>query len=153
MSKRDFTLLIVTVLLVGILIFCFVYDRTGALINRTNPYEFAEDDNLKIIATEKKGFLFRRVYYEVKMEVKDGSWEQYYAMFKDMYNAPGEMMSDIQYKDYEAKSLATAKLRPVPASGSVVWLSGLEYDDHALIYICDKEADGKAYFYIYYSRK
>ena len=33
---------------------------------------------LEIIATEKKGFLFRRVYYEVKMEVKDGSWEQYF---------------------------------------------------------------------------
>ena len=153
MSTRDKVMIAITVLLVGIMVAGFIYDRTPALIDRTNPYAFSDDKNLKVIATEKKGIIFKRVYYEVKMEILDGSWETYFTMFGDEFGAPGTLMSEAEYKNYEKISLAKASLKPVPEANGVVWLTGMEYEDYSLVYITDRESDGRAYFYIYYSRK
>jgi len=153
MSKRDIIMIVITVILVGVMAAGFIYDRTPALIDRTNPYEFSEDKNLKVIATEKKGITFRRVYYEVKMQILDNYWEQYYAMFGELYNTPGKLMSDVEFNEYSKTSFQNASLKPVPSADSIVWLNGLDYEDYSLIYVTDKEDDGNTYFYIYYARK
>ena len=153
MSKRDIIMIIVTVILVGCMVAGFVYDRTPALLDRTNPYAFSEDENLKIIATEKKGFTFRRVSYEAKLQILNNYWEPYFTMVADTTGNPGQLMDKLEYQDYERQALSGAALKPVPSDDAVIWLCGLEYNDHALIYIIDQEDDGNAYFYIYYSRK
>ncbi|SCW68078.1 hypothetical protein SAMN02910456_02560 [Ruminococcaceae bacterium YRB3002] len=153
MSKRDIILIAITVVLVGVMIGGFVYDRTPALINRTNTYQFADDKNIKVIAAEKKGITYRRVYYEVKLQILNGDWESYALMFSDMTGNMGALMTAEQYTEYENKALATAVLKPVPAEDSPTWLLALDDEDYSLVYMADKEADGNAYFYIYYNRK
>ncbi len=153
MSKRDIIMIAITVILVGVMVAGFIYDRTPALIDRTNPYAFSEDKNLKTIATEKKGIMFKRVYYEVKMQILDGYWEQYYTKFDEEYNAPGTLMSNEEFDEYSKTAFKNAGLKPVPASDSIVWLSGIEYEAYSLMYVTDTEADGNTYFYIYYARK
>ena len=153
MSKRDIILIAVTVMLVGLMIGGFIYDRTPALLDRTNPYIFSEDENLKIIACEKKGFMFRRVYYEAKLQILDNYWEQYFVGVADATGNEGLLMSKAEYLQYQQTALTHAVLKPVPRDNAIVWRSGMEFDDHSLIYILDQEDDGNAYFYIYYSRK
>ncbi len=153
MSKRDIIMIAITVILVGVMVAGFIYDRTPALIDRTNPYAFSDDKNLKVIATEKKGITFRRVYYEVKMQILDGYWEQYYTKFDEEYGVPGTLMTNDEFDELSKTSFQTAGIKPVPASDSVVWFSGIEYETYSLIYVTDTEADGNTYFYIYYARK
>ena len=153
MSKRDIILIAVTVLLVGLMVAGFIYDRTPALLDRTNPYVFSEDENIKIIATEKKGFTFRRVYYEAKLQILDNYWEPYFVAITQVTGNPGELLTKAEYLEYEKQALGSAVLKPVPTDEAIIWLCGLEYEDYALIYIIDQESDGNTYFYIYYSRK
>ena len=153
MSKRDITMIIVTVILVGLMVAGFIYDRTPALLDRTNPYAFSEDENIKIIATEKKGFTFRRVYYEAKLQILDNYWEAYYARIAELTDNPGMLMNKTSYLDYERQVLTNAVLKPVPSDNAVIWLCGIEYEDSAVVYIIDQENDANSYIYIYYSRK
>ena len=152
-SKRDVIMIIVAAALLITMGIGLYHDRTSALIDRTNPYEFSQDENLSRVATEKKGFLFKRVYYEVKFRIVDDYWEQYYMMFRDLYDAPGKLMDVNEFKTYSEEKMKTTTLKPIPQTDTLIWLSGFEYDDHALIYIISEETDGHAYFYIYYSRK
>lgn len=153
MSKRDIIMIAITVVLVGVMVGGFIYDRTPALLDRTNPYQFSQDDNIKVIATEKKGLTYRRVYYEAKLQILDGYWEPYFSMLATGSGNPGEMMNKEEYEKYEQSALANAALKPVPKDDAVIWLCGLSYDTHSLIYIITTENDGKAYIYVYYNRK
>ena len=153
MKTRDIVLIAVTVILVGIMIGGFIYDRTPALLDRTNDYDFSQDENLKIIATEKKGLTFRRVYYEAKLRILNNYWEGYCIGIGNTFNFEGQMMTREEYLEYEQVALKNAQLKPVPAPDTAVWVGGVEYDDHANVYILDTEYDGNAYMYIYYQRK
>lgn len=153
MSKRDIVLIVITVLLVGVMIGGFIYDRTPALLDRTNPYEFSEDENLKIIASEKKGIVFNRVYYEVKLQILDGYWEGYYINFAEAIGNDGVFMDKAEYERYRDSSLTNAILKPVPSDDAIIWMIGIEDDKAGIIYIIDQEADGNSYLYVYYSKK
>ena len=153
MKTRDIVLIAVTVILVGIMIGGLIYDRTPALLDRTNDYDFSQDENLEIVATEKKGLTFRRVYYEAKLRILNNYWEGYYLGISSALNAPGQLMSFEEYSKYEQDVMSNTMLRPVPTEDSVIWVCGVEYEDHANEYILDEESDGNAYMYIYYSRK
>ena len=153
MSKRDIIMIAITVILVGVMVGGFIYDRTPALLDRTNPFEISEDENLKVVAIEKKGITYRRVYYEAKLAIKDNYWENYYVMIGELAGTTGKLMSREEYLEYEQKALSTAQIKPVPKSDGIVWMCGVEFDDHSLVYLTSQEADGKTYLYIYYNRK
>jgi flavin reductase (DIM6/NTAB) family NADH-FMN oxidoreductase RutF len=55
-KKTDLILIVITVILVGVLIGGFIYDRNSALLARTNYFSINEDSNLEIDKMEKAGF-------------------------------------------------------------------------------------------------
>ena len=68
-GKKDVILVVVTVILVIVLIVGFIYDRNSALLERTNRYDFAVDDNIEVVKMNKVGFLFERAAYEAKLKI------------------------------------------------------------------------------------
>ena len=55
-SKKDIVLIVITVIMLGVLIGGFIYDRTPALLDRTNYFLISEDDNLRVSQIEKLKF-------------------------------------------------------------------------------------------------
>ena len=48
-KKTDLILIVITVILVGVLIGGFIYDRNSALLARTNYFPITEDQNLEVV--------------------------------------------------------------------------------------------------------
>lgn len=156
-KKTDIILIIVTVILIGVLIGGFIYDRNDALIARSNPVALMGDDNLEIVKMKKVGFLYRRAAYEARIKIKDGSWSQYIIRISETYGGEGAMFDYNQYKEYEADALDAVTIKPSPRSDSFVWVLGVPLKENStenIVYIVTMEGDNHdAYIYLYYSRK
>ena len=72
-KKTDLILIVITVILVGVLIGGFIYDRNSALLARTNYFAINEDPNLELVKMEKAGFLYMRAGYQAKLQIKNGA--------------------------------------------------------------------------------
>jgi len=156
-KKSDIILIIVTVILVGVLIGGFIYDRNDALIDRSNPVALMGDDNLEIVKVNKKGFLYYRTAYEAKIKIKDGSWSRYIIRISETYGGEGAMLDYNQYKEYEADALDLVTVKPNPRTDSFTWVLGVPLKENStenIVYIVTMEGDNHdAYIYLYYSRK
>ena len=155
-KKTDLILIVITVILVGVLIGGFIYDRNSALLDRTNHFAISSDDNLELVKMNKAGFLFARAGYEAKIKIKDGNSENYIIRIAATYGAAGQMFDYEQYKQYEADVLDRVSLKPDPVADSFVWVLGTTINDYSnqnIVYIVSLDNDGQAYIYLYYSRR
>jgi len=156
-SKKEIVLIVVTIALVLVMAGGFFYDRTGALLDRTNLIPITADENLEVKQIEKFGMLYYRVAYEAKLKIVDGYWEQYYMNICDTYGSlDGLFMDATDFETYKSEVLVDQTIIPAPAEDAVIWVFGSTIDPvktDNVVYIIDQEADGNAYLYIYYARK
>ncbi len=155
MKKKDKILVAVTVIMVLILIVCFYFDRSSALLSRTLAYDLPSD--VKLVDIDKHGFLFYRVAYEAKFEIDPENPEELLQCFVQGYEDSGRMLSQeefdtmteamyVNYYDY-------VNLKPNPAPGSHVWFQEADTPDgHHVMHFMDVEEGEQAYLYIYYVR-
>lgn len=156
---KDIILIAITVILIGVLVGGFIYDRNDALIARTNRVALTGDDNLEIVSMNKVGFLFRRVAYEAKIHVKESNydtWSQYIIRIAETYGGEGQIFDYTQYKEYEATALDSVTIKPNPREDSFIWVLGVplvEDKKENIVYIVTIEGeDAQVYIYLYYSR-
>ena len=133
-SRKDIVLIVITVIMLGILVGGFIYDRTPALLDRTNFFNISGDDNLKVSDITKYGFMYNRVAYEAKIEIVDGYWEKYYLILSNTYENEGQYMNFMEFNKYSGQNLSNVSIKPQPSNDSVVWLMGtkLEVDNTEL---------------------
>ncbi|MBP5654132.1 MAG: hypothetical protein J6X33_01315 [Clostridiales bacterium] len=127
-SKKDIVLIVITVIMLGVLIGGFIYDRTPALLDRTNYFLISEDDNLRVSQIEKHGFLYNRAAYEAKIEILDGYWETYYFALANLYQNEGQLMDFKEFKKYADMNLDKVSITPSPDSKATVWLMGTKLE-------------------------
>ena len=158
-NKRDIILIAITVILVGVLIGGFIYDRNDALLARTNHVAIAGDENLEIVSMNKVGFLFARAAYEAKLHVKESNydtWSQYIIRIAETYGGEGQIFDYTQYKQYEADALNSVSIKPDPRQDSFIWVLGVPLNEDTtenIVYIVTVEGeDAQVYIYLYYSR-
>ncbi len=155
LSKKEKILIFVTIVLVIVLAVGFYYDRSYALIDRTNYVVVSKDSNLKLEKINKTGFLYCRQSYEAKFRIINNKWEPYYDMISKAYGGGGGFCTIEGYKEFESQALTKNALKPQPKADATVWIMGAKLGPDTtknVVYIIDTEADGNAYLYIYYSR-
>lgn len=155
LNKKEKILIFITVVLVLILAFGFYYDRSSALIDRTNAVKFSQDANLKLEKINKTGFLFVRQSYEAKFRIVNNQWQDYFGLISKAYGGGGGFCTIEGYKEFESQALTKNALKPQPKADATVWIMGAKLGPDTtknVVYIIDTEADGNAYLYIYYSR-
>lgn len=155
-KKTDLILIVITVILVGVLIGGFIYDRNSALLARTNYFAINEDPNLELVKMEKAGFLYMRAGYQAKLQIKNGAADDYIIKIAETYGGQGQMFDYTQYKGYEADVLNNVSIRPDPRTDSFVWVLGVPLSATStenIVYIVTVEGEGEAYIYLYYSRR
>ena len=156
LKKREVFLIAVTVVLVIVLGIGFYYDRSSALIDRTNLIKFSQDPNLKLEKINKAGFLFSRQYYEAKFKIQDQQWDKYFDVISNAYGGGGGVTNIDGYKAFEESVLQKASLKANPKSDGVIWILGSTLGSDTtmnVVYVIAEEVDGNPYLYIYYSRK
>ena len=155
-KKTDMILIVITVILVGVLIGGFIYDRNSALLARTNYFAINEDPNLELVKMEKAGFLYMRAGYQAKLQIKNGAADDYIIKIAETYGGMGQMFDYTQYKGYEADVLNNVSIKPNPRSDSFIWVLGVPLSATStenIVYIVTVEGEGEAYIYLYYSRR
>jgi len=155
-KKTDLILIVITVILVGVLIGGFIYDRNSALLARTNYFAINEDPNLELVKMEKAGFLYMRAGYQAKLQIKNGAADDYIIKIAETYGGQGQMFDYTQYKGYEADVLNNVSIRPDPRTDSFVWVLGVPLSATStenIVYVVTVEGEGEAYIYLYYSRR
>lgn len=155
LSRKDVVLIVVTVVLFLIMVGGFIYDRNGALLDRTNLIPISTDENLEIVKVEKVGFLYSRSSYEARIRIKNGMWQAYIDVIQNAYEGSGMIMLAPDFQDYSDITLNEVTLKPQPAPDAYIFILGSNIKVHSnetVVYILDQEADGNAYMYIYYSR-
>lgn len=155
-KKTDVILIVITIILVGVLIGGFIYDRNSALLARTNYFPINEDQNLEVVKMEKAGFLYMRSGYQAKIRIKNGAADQYIIKIAQTYGGEGRMFDYPQYQEYAADVLAKSTLKPDPRQDSFIWVLGVPLSpttSENIVYIVSIEGEGEAYIYMYYSRK
>lgn len=155
-KKTDAILIVITIILIGVLIGGFIYDRNSALLARTNYFPINEDQNLELVKMEKAGFLYMRAGYQAKLKIKDGDAEGYIIKIAETYGGMGQMFDYTQYKEYEANVLDKVSLKPLPRTDSFIWVLGVPLSPtttESIVYIVSIEGEGEAYIYLYYSRR
>ena len=155
-KKSDVILIVVTIILIGVLIGGFIYDRNEALLERTNFFAINADENLKLVRMEKVGFLYMRAGYEAKLQIQDGAADHYIIRIAQTYGGDGQMFDYTQYKKYEADVLTGATIKPNPRTDSFIWVLGVPLSNTTsenIVYIITIEGNGDAFIYLYYSRK
>ena len=154
-TLKEKILIAVTIILVIILGIGFYYDRSSALIDRTNHIAFSKDANLKLEKINKAGFLYARQTYEAKYRIVNNKWEDYFNSISKEYNAGGGLCGIEGYKQFESQALTKNALKPQPKADAVIWILGTTLGSNTkqnVVYIIDSEGDGNSYLYIYYSR-
>ncbi|MBQ1247883.1 MAG: hypothetical protein IIX95_07580 [Clostridiales bacterium] len=155
-KKTDLILIVITVILVGVLIGGFIYDRNSALLARTNYFAINEDPNLELVKMEKAGFLYMRAGYQAKLQIKNGAADDYIIKIAETYGGMGQMFDYTQYKGYEADVLNNVSIRPDPRTDSFIWVFGVPLSATStenIVYVVTVEGEGEAYIYLYYSRR
>ena len=155
-KKTDMILIVITIILVGVLIGGFIYDRNSALLARTNYFAINEDPNLELVKMEKAGFLYMRAGYQAKLQIKNGAADDYIIKIAETYGGMGQMFDYTQYKGYEADVLNNVSIRPDPRTDSFIWVLGVPLSATStenIVYVVTVEGEGEAYIYLYYSRR
>ena len=156
LKKREIFLIAVTVILVIVMGIGFYYDRSSALIDRTNMIKFSQDPNLKLEKINKTGFLFARQYYEARFKILDKNWDKYFDVISNAYGGGGGVTDLEGYKAFDEAVLQKASIKPNPKSDGLIWILGSTLGSDTtmnVVYVIAEEADGNPYLYIYYSRK
>ena len=154
-TKKEAILIVITIILVIILGIGFYYDRSSALIDRTNRVAFSQDQNLRLEKINKAGFLYMRQSYEAKFRILDNQWENYFEIISNAYGGGGGLCALEGYKQFESQTLTKNTLKPAPKSDALIWILGSKLGSDTaqnVVYVIDTEVDGNSYLYIYYSR-
>lgn len=154
-TKKEKILIVITVILVIILGFGFYYDRSSALVDRTNRVAFSQDENLKLVKINKVGFLFARQSYEAKFRIVNNNWQDYFASISTAYGGGGGLCKIAGYKEFESQALSKNTMKPKPKDDATIWILGTTLGSNTkqnVVYVIDTEVDGNSYLYIYYSR-
>lgn len=156
LKDKEKILIAITLILVIIMGVGFYYDRTSALLDRTNALEISHDDNLQLVKINKVGFLYARRSYEAKFKIVKNNWEDYFSIISTAYGGGGGFCTIEGYKQFEEQALSKTSLKPNPKDDAVIWIMGSKLGndtEKSVVYIIDQEADGNSYLYVYYSRK
>ena len=94
-SRRDLTLIIVTVALLIVLAIAFVYDSNNLLFNRTSQFELTQD--MKIVQMDKHGMMFYRRGYECQISIPIDKMDGIATMIAQEYNFAGQVMDYDEY--------------------------------------------------------
>jgi len=150
-SRRDLTLIIVTVALLIVLAIAFVYDSNNLLFNRTSQFELTQD--MKIVQMDKHGMMFYRRGYECQISIPIDKMDGIATMIAQEYNFAGQVMDYDEYMTMASEVLNAQAMLPTPAEGSNVWVMSVRTpDDHDITYIINQERETSAFLYVYYSR-
>ena len=155
MSKKEKTLIAVTVVMLLLLAVCLFYDRTSALMARTLGYELPSDT--KLVDIDKHGFMFYRVGYEAKVEINPENPEEILTVFVEKFGDSGTPLS---YSDYELTAnymfenyYSYVDIKPQPLDGTIIWMQEADLEGgHHVLHFIDLEEGDRAYLYIYYVR-
>lgn len=155
MKTKEKILVAVTIIMVIILIVCFYFDRSSALLARTLAYDLPSD--VRLVDIDKHGFLFYRVGYEAKFEVDAGNPEEILTCFVQGYEDSGRMLSreefDLMTSAMYENYYSYVDIKPSPAPGSNIWFQEAETPEgHHVLHFLDIEEGDQAYLYIYYVR-
>lgn len=151
MSKRDKTLLTVTIVLIIALIFSVIWDINSFVLKRTLDFEITEE--MEIDSMRKYGMMFYRKAYEAKIRVSTSDAETVLNNIVNEINQSPDIMTYERYTAFAADTFNKEYYRPHPTEGTevVVIKSKTSSGDYATI-MMDVESETDAYIYIYYSR-
>lgn len=152
MSRKDFTLILVTIFMVILLIVGFIYDRTPALIERTTPIDMTD---AKIVESNKVGMIFYRRSYQVKIKINEAIANELLEDLAAYYNYGGYVLTNEDYQAQLYEDMSTERIHPYPGNLTSVWVLSMndpEKPNYQLTYIVDYENDDCMYLYIYFNR-
>ena len=151
MKKRVIILIVALVLIIGVTVGGFIYDRSDLLIARTTGIMFEE--GYDIVTIHKHGFIFRRSGYEAKVRVPHDDPVKVIDAIYDRFGAEGAFLTYADYYALSKQLFEGERLVPKVESGSNVWTCGIEFEDKQNLYfVLVSEDSENAYVYIYYSR-
>ena len=118
MSKRDKSLITVTIVLLVVLIFSFVWDINKFVLDRTLNFEVTEDmqlDNMR-----KYGLMFYRKAYEAKFEVKSENAEKVLNGIASEIGVSPVVMPYSDFLKYSEEVFNKEVYKPNPMTGTEV---------------------------------
>ena len=150
-SKKDFLLLIVTVLLIAGIIAMFVYDRNSAVLERTLDYDLPF--SCEVVEMKKHGSLFSRSSYEAKIKISHENPDPMLNTIIEAYGVEGTLLSYHEFEDIKDKLFEDIDIVPEPEHETTLWMQNVETSDgHKITHFMCAESETEAYLYIYYTR-
>ena len=151
MRKRIIVLIVILLVVIGVSVAGFIYDRNDRLIARTTGLVF--DEGCTIEKVNKHGFPFRRAAYEAKISIPHDRPEAVMNAIYELYGEEGSFMTYAEYYATSNQIFQGVALVPKVENGSNVWVLGLEFPDKENVFFFIVSEDSEhACLYIYYSR-
>ena len=154
MNKKDKILIVVTVILLIVLAFGFVWDSNSLMLKRTLDIEISEDEGMDVISVKKYGMLLYRKAYEARIKVdRDGLEHQLYHII-DAYGTEPVVYSYEEYAKFAEETFKGELLKPSPEAGTeVAVVKTFSENGDYVTFMLDVENETDGFLYIYYSRK
>lgn len=152
MTKKELTLVVVTILMVILLVVGFIYDRTPALIERTTPINLSDAD---IREANKVGMMFYRRSYQVKIKIDMDSANHLIEDLTAYYGYGGYVLTSEDYMTQLYNDMQNEPIHPYPGNMTSVWVLSMndpQKNNYQLTYIIDYENDDSMYLFIYFNR-
>lgn len=151
MSKRDITLLSVTIALVIALVVGIIWDLNSFVLKRTLDTPITQE--MTVESMHKYGIMFYRKAYEAKVKINSYDAERILNDTATAVQQYPEIMTYEEYKTYSEEAFQKQILRPNPLEGTeVVVLKTINSDGDYVTYMFDIESVDTAYIYIYFAR-
>ncbi|MBR6879748.1 MAG: hypothetical protein IKN14_01530 [Clostridiales bacterium] len=151
MSKRDLTLIMITILLVAGMVIMLFTDRNSAVLERTLDYDLPVSS--EIVEMKKHGSLFSRSSYEAKITLSIDAPEQLQSTIIKTYGVDGTYISQDEFETMKNDIFEGMTIIPSPQIHTTMWLQNVKTKDgHKITHIMCAEDDSHAYLYIYYNR-
>lgn len=151
MSKRDITLISVTVALILALVAGIIWDLNGFVLKRTLDTPLTEE--MEIETMHKYGIMFYRKAYEAKIRIDPSYAELALNYIANTLQIIPEVKTYEDYMTYSESAFQREILRPAPLNGTeVAIIKSVSTNGDYVTYMMDIESDTEAYIYIYFAR-
>ncbi len=150
MSKKDKTLIVVTIILILVLIGGFVWDNNKFVLGRTLKIDITED--MDVISMNKVGILYYRKAYEARIRLPRDNAETLLTKLIQVYKCDADIMSYTDYQSFAGSTFKKELVKPVPEANTEVAVIKATDGDHMVTFMLDVENSNDAFLYIYYYR-
>ena len=152
MKKKEKILVVITIVLIGLLIWGFIYDRDSAVLERTIP-DIVNSDDIELVTMKKYGMMLHRVAYEAKFTITEGHEpDEVWARLSSNYDFSGSWLSYEEFQGFADENLKSYSYIPKPAAGSGAYVMAIEDSEgHHVCQVMDIENGDDVYLYIYYT--